>query len=71
MKAVYKCRMCGKTYTVQQAGKDIAKMCMIELVAGVRGSVPGAPSIIDMHHCGGEHDGDLGLADFQGWEKEE
>lgn len=71
-RAIYKCRLCGETYAAAQvAGKDIADMCMTELVTGIRGTIPGAPTITDAHYCGGDHAGALGLADFQGWEKEE
>lgn len=71
-RAIYKCRLCGEVYKADQvAGKDIAAMCMTELVASIRGSIPGAPTIIATHHCGGDHADAMGLADFQGWEKEE
>lgn len=71
-RAIYKCRLCGEVYKAAQVvGKDIAEMCMTELVAGIRGSIPGAPTITETHHCGGIYNGCLGLADFQGWEKEE
>lgn len=71
-RAIYKCRLCGKVYKgAQVVGKDIATMCMTELVAGIRGTIPGAPTITETHQCGGDHAGALGLADFQGWAKEE
>lgn len=71
-RAVYKCRLCGEVYKAAPvAGKDIALMCMIELQTGIRGTIPCAPTIMEPHYCGGDHAGDLGLADFQGWEKEE
>ena len=70
-RAVYKCRLCGEIYGAAQiAGEDIAAMCMTELVAGIRGTIPGAPTMTEAHRCGGAYEGALGLADFQGWEKE-
>lgn len=72
MKAVYKCRLCGETYqTGATTGKEVAELCMVELNVGVIGTVPMAPTMTETHHCGGDHAGSLGLADFQGWEKEE
>lgn len=71
-KAIYKCRLCGEVYTgIHMESGDVTHLCMTELVAGIRGTIPGAPTITDTHHCGGDHAGALGLADFQGWEKEE
>lgn len=70
-KAIYKCRMCGEVYAAAVvADKDIADKCMTELVTGIRGIVPGAPTITDTHYCGGDHAGSMGLADFQGMQKE-
>jgi hypothetical protein len=71
-RAVYKCRLCGAAYQSNiVTGTDIAAMCMTELTAGIRGTIPGAPTMTETHHCGGDHAGDMGLADFQGWVKEE
>lgn len=72
MKAVYKCRLCGEVYRGGgTAIKEVATLCMEELVVGVRGREPMAPAVTAVHHCGGDHAGSLGMADFQGWEKEE
>lgn len=71
-KAAYKCRLCGKTYTTTGTTEEkTARRCLIHLIVGVVDPDPLAPGMTDMHHCGGEHAGSLGLADFQGWEKEE
>jgi hypothetical protein len=44
---------------------------MTELTAGIHATIPGAPTMTATHHCGGDYDdGDMGLADFQGWVKE-
>ena len=72
MKAIYKCRLCGETYrTGIDTDKEAAEHCMVELVVGVRGREPMAPGMTAVHHCGGDHAGSLGLADFQGWKKED
>lgn len=68
-KAIYKCRLCGATYQCgATAGKGIAEKCMVELVVGLKGITPQAPTMTEMHRCGGVHTSSLGLADFQGWE---
>lgn len=67
--AVYKCRLCGETYTSWATGdKKVAEACMVELTMGIRGTVPLTPTLTETHDCGGDHAGSLGLADFQGWE---
>lgn len=70
--AVYKCRLCGTTYSSgATTGKQVAECCMVELNAGICGTVPMAPRMTDTHDCGGEYEGSLGLADFQGWKAED
>lgn len=44
---------------------------MIELTCDIRGTVPMAPTITDVHDCSGEYAGSMGLADFIGWRKME
>ena len=71
-KATYKCRLCGEVYqSGVTTGKEMAERCMVELVCGIRGTVPLAPTMTETHDCGGNHAGSLGLADFQGWTKED
>lgn len=71
-KAIYKCRLCGEVYkNGVTTGQDMAMRCMAELVCGIRGTVPIAPTMTETHYCGGDYAGSLGLADFQGWKKEE
>lgn len=71
MKAIYKCRLCGETYhNGTNAGEKVAERCMLELNVGLVCTQPMAPTMTTTHHCGGDHDGSLGLADFQGWEAE-
>lgn len=72
-RAIYKCRLCGEkfrapTYTTDE---NTAVSCMAHIVAGVRGANLMQPTLYYAHGCGGDHRGGLGLADFQGWEKEE
>ena len=69
MKAIYKCRLCGKTYhNGSNTGYGIAEVCMVELHAGHCGTVPMAPAMTETHRC---EDGSLGIADFQGWKKQD
>jgi hypothetical protein len=71
MKAVYKCRLCGETYTNgTHTGAKIAERCMIYMHVGLVDTQPQAPTKTDTHRCGGSRAGCLGMADFQGWEKE-
>lgn len=70
-RAIYKCRMCGQVYpNGTETGKDMATRCMIEMVAGICGTVPLAPTHNEIHYCGGQFAGSIGLADFQGWKCE-
>ena len=72
MKAIYKCRLCGETF---QAGgsvsEDVAARCMVELNAGLVSTAPVSPTLTITHFCGRDRGGDMGLADFQGWQVEE
>lgn len=72
MKAIYKCRLCGEIYHNSAiAGKEIAERNMLELSVGLVCLGPMAQRMTETHHCGGDHAGSLGLADFQGWQEEE
>lgn len=73
MRAIYKCRLCGEIY---QAGPsvsvDVAARCMVEINARLVSTYPMvAPAMTNTHFCGGDRGGDMGLADFQGWQAEE
>lgn len=71
MKAIYKCRLCGERFhNGAETGPDIAERCMVEMNVGIVGTVAMAPNKTEIHRCRGAFDGSLGLADFQGWEKE-
>lgn len=69
-KAVYKCRMCGKVFKHENiTDEKHAVACLEERHIGIRGTVwPSPPRMTETHICDG---GSLGLADFQGWQKEE
>ena len=68
-KAIYKCRLCGETYSNETTtGREMATACMAELNVGICGTVALAPTMTETHYCGGDHAASLGLADFQGWE---
>lgn len=72
MKAIYKCRLCGQTYSSgAHTGPTKAAMCMAMLVAGLVNTEPMAPRLLDSHVCNLEYSGSIGLADFQGWKKED
>ena len=72
MKAIYKCRLCGEIYhSGVHTDVKTAERCMLELNVGLVCLVPDAPKMTETHHCGGDHAGNLGLADFQGWEMED
>lgn len=68
--AMYKCRLCGKKFRKAQAGEKVATRCMDMLHVGLLNPEPMAPTMTTTHHCRGDHDGSMGLADFLGWEKE-
>ena len=71
MRAVYKCRLCGKVYRNGAETNEDGAMCNLAMIAvGVKISEPLAPQPQEIHRCRGDHAGSLGLADFQGWEKE-
>lgn len=71
MRAVYKCRLCGETYTAGgNTDANVAEHVMLCMNTGIVCTVPLAPRKTETHHCGGPRAGCLGLADFQGWEKE-
>lgn len=69
MKAIYKCRLCGKNFSsIERATYNIAVHITTRLSIGLIPDVRDAPNIMKGHACNG---GGIGLADFQGWEKEE
>jgi hypothetical protein len=69
-KTKYKCRLCGAEFygPVVTNDKSTAVNCLVHMVADIRGAIAEAPGLKLMHICGGDHEGSLGLADFQGWE---
>lgn len=68
-KAIYKCRLCGAVYkSGATTGEAMAEAHMLEMSAGLCGTVPMAPRKIEMHRCGGKYTGSLGAADFCGWQ---
>lgn len=70
-KAVYKCRLCGQVYkSGATTGQALAVAHMVETTVGLYGTVPLCVRKLESHSCGGPYSGSLGLADFQGWQKE-
>lgn len=72
-RAIYKCRLCGGTYhspTYTAEHEDIAlAMCHMEM--GITTGSQFERHLVIPHNCGGPYAGSMGLADFQGWKKEE
>ena len=72
-KAIYKCRLCGEEFCAPTYTTDETTVmhCMVCMVTGVRGINAMQPNPTHAHACDGKYAGALGLADFQGWIKEE
>lgn len=71
-RARYKCRLCGEVFTVTGCTeKKTAQETLVAACLGIVHTDPLAPQLYDAHDCKGEHAGSMGLADFQGWKKEE
>lgn len=67
-KAIYKCRLCGAVYhNGQTAHESVAAGSLEEMTLDMCGQYPDAPLKTNMHRCGGDYAGSLGLADFLGW----
>lgn len=68
-KAIYKCRLCGKTFEDCTAGEELAQMMTLALATvGTTKYVKcnGDLHMHSIHYC---EDGSFGLADFQGFKK--
>jgi hypothetical protein len=63
--AIYKCRLCGKNIEAHRTGRAIA---VKSLHIAISGNVisPMNPHMIEPHWC---DNGDIGIADFQGFKK--
>lgn len=70
-KAVYKCRLCGARLPWISVNEERAESHMAEMTAGILSVTVPRVTQTRVHYCGGDHAGSLGLADFQGWEKED
>lgn len=72
-KAYYKCRLCGDVFTNgATTGQEIAMQHIHQTAAGVMpdylaNQAPGKY----VHHCGGDYNHSMGIADFQGWRAEQ
>lgn len=65
---IYKCRICGQTYTrCGTANKNLVIEKFIDLINGNDLNKPNV-DLYDMHSC---ENGSFGLADFQGFKKDE
>ena len=72
MKAIYKCKICGKAFDTYKTGRDMAKKILIgieledrELLKRI-GAQTAFPTCT--HFC---EDGSLGIAEFLGFKMEE
>lgn len=67
-RSIFKCRLCGKQY--ESGGMcnnlDLVVNETIRRCIGIACKEPQTPSMTEVHLCG---NGNIGIADFQGWEK--
>lgn len=63
--AIYKCRMCRETIEAHRTGESMA---MKYAHGAISGNVfyPMDPHMVEPHRC---DNGDIGIADFQGFKK--
>ncbi len=67
-KAIYKCRKCGKSFGEAITGDErLARKTLICACLETPSGEPMSPTLYFPHSC---DNGDLGVADFIGWEKE-
>lgn len=69
-KAVYKCRLCGQVFYGLTTTEELAEAHMVEITAGLYGTVPFTVRKTETHRCGDGPMGPpvtIGLADFLGW----
>lgn len=71
LKGIYKCRICGATFETCVAGERVALKQAYMFAAGLSTNEPQAPAAMWVHNCVGKHFGSIGIADFQGWIKED
>jgi len=67
----YKCRLCGKSYhnAAATGNYSLAWKCAFALTANFQPfKEPLSPSLLGIHHC---NNGSIGIADFEGWEREQ
>lgn len=64
--ALFKCRLCGETFTASEAGgRKVAEKAAIFASIG-KSSEPQAPTLHDIHIC---ENGGIGIADFLGFKE--
>ena len=61
---VYKCRLCGETFTEGHTGMALARATVLGLCSNPKSTA--FPSMRNIHYC---QNGGFGMADFQGWKK--
>jgi len=68
-KAMYKCRLCGETFTdMITSNDDLVKEIIIKLCCNVKVNTIMAPDLLAPHVCSNKG---YGIADFQGFDAEE
>lgn len=65
-RAVFKCRLCGETYTTCTCSEILARRTAQNACDGIFDELHGlAPQMNEIHNCS---NGNIGIADFQGYE---
>lgn len=71
-KAIFKCRLCGKTYYEGTCcnHQDTVKYGTRQLCVGQKPKEVMFPTMQELHYCEDNFEGSIGIADFQGWKNE-
>lgn len=64
--SIHKCRMCGKMVEGGRTGRIVATREIVKIAITGKSDLVQGPAMIEPHIC---DDGNLGLADFQGFRK--
>ena len=68
---IYKCRLCGKTFSNSATtGREIAIRETMLLCFGGKSGDPQAPTMTHPHFCNNYETGNIGIADFVGFIEE-
>ncbi|MDE7242882.1 MAG: hypothetical protein K2O18_02745 [Oscillospiraceae bacterium] len=67
-RTIFKCRLCGETYEGGCTGNENVALRAVIFACMGKSSEPQAPTLTEAHSC---MNGDIGVADFQGFRKVE